>query len=104
MSDQLPFVKASITPLFSRYFRNSCFFDSGVYKDEFDQLAGQGVQLYVIRDFVIAAVLEYIIEVIMQDETEVHTISWGWFVSCLITELHFTADSPDNLPFEVRKV
>jgi hypothetical protein len=27
-----PLVNASITPLFSRYFLNSCFFDSGVYK------------------------------------------------------------------------
>jgi hypothetical protein len=26
----VPFVKASMTPLFSRYFLNSCFFDSGV--------------------------------------------------------------------------
>jgi hypothetical protein len=28
----LPLVSASITPLFSRYFRNSSFFESGVYE------------------------------------------------------------------------
>lgn len=31
-----PFVKASITPLFSKYFLNSCFFDSGVWT--FDEI------------------------------------------------------------------
>ena len=34
VTDKLPFVNASMTPLFSKYFRNSCFFDSGVYKEK----------------------------------------------------------------------
>lgn len=103
MNIDIPFVKASITPLFSRYFRNSCFFDSGVYKDAFDQLAEQWVKLYMIKDFIAFAVVLYIIVVIMRDETEVHTISWGWLVSCRITVIHFVSYIPDSLPFEIRK-
>ena len=77
MFDHVPFVRASITPLFSRYFRNSCFLDSGVYKDVFDQLAEQRARLCMIRDFIVVSPLVYIIAVIMQDETEEHTISSG---------------------------
>jgi hypothetical protein len=29
-----PFVRASITPLFSRYFLNSSFLESGVYRNK----------------------------------------------------------------------
>lgn len=75
MFDHLPFVRASITPLFSRYFRNSCFLDSGVYKDVLDQLAERGARLCMTGDFIEVALLVYIVAVIMQDETEAHTIS-----------------------------
>ena len=57
----------------------------------------------MIKDFIAFAVVLYIIVVIMRDETEVHTISWGWLVSCRITEIHFVSYIPDNLPFEIRK-
>lgn len=75
MFDHLPFVRASITPLFSRYFRNSCFLDSGVYEDVLDQLAERGARLCMTGDFIEVALLVYIVAVIMQDETEAHTIS-----------------------------
>lgn len=69
----------------------------------FDQLAERRVTLCLIRDAVVGALLVYIIAVIMQDETEVHTISWGWLVSCRIAVIQFVSYIPDNLPFEIRE-